>query len=84
MKSTLIPQCRVSGALMCAAALKQLNVIEVSPSQAKKALTGLGNAKKLAMQAAALSYGVTGEHAADALGVALASLGRVRVVEAAA
>lgn len=80
----VIPQARVSGALMCAAALKQLNVIEVSPSQAKKALTGSGCAGKLQMQAAALSYGVTGEHASDALGVALASLGCVRVVEAAA
>lgn len=83
-KKGLIPQCRVSGALMCAAALKGLHVVEVTPSQAKKALTGRGDAGKLEMQAAALRYGVTGEHAADALGVALASVGRVEVVGVAA
>jgi Holliday junction resolvasome RuvABC endonuclease subunit len=80
----VIPQARVSGALMAAAMLNGINVVEVTPSQAKKALTGSGCAGKLQMQAEALRYGVVGEHAADALGVALSAVGRVRVVEVAA
>lgn len=80
----VIPQARVSGALMAAAALKGLHVVEVTPSEAKKALTDSGCAGKIQMQTEALRYGVTGEHAADALGVALASVGRVAVVGVAA
>lgn len=76
----LIPQCRVSGALMACAALKGLHVVEVAPSEAKWALTGRGNAPKDEMQVCAKLRGVVGEHAADALGVALAAAGRVKVV----
>lgn len=79
----VIPQARVSGALLCVAALKRLHVVEITPGQAKRALTGMGNASKEEMQAAALAYGVTGEHASDALGVAKAAIGRVKVVEVA-
>lgn len=71
----LIPQARVSGALMACAALAGLMVVEVTPSQAKRALTGMGDADKREMQAAALCYGVSGEHASDALGIALAVQG---------
>lgn len=71
-KGALIPQCRVSGALMVAATLAGLLVVEVAPQHAKQALAGKGNASKLEMQAAAWErYGVRGEHASDALGVAL-------------
>jgi crossover junction endodeoxyribonuclease RuvC len=80
----VIPQARVSGALLACAALKGLHVVEVTPSEAKKALTGSGCAGKAQMQAEAVRYGITGEHAADALGVALAAVGRVKVVEVAA
>lgn len=78
-KKSLIPQCRVSGALMAAAALRGHLVVEVSPAGAKIALTGRGNAEKVDMQVAALRYGVSGEHASDALGVALASVKMVTV-----
>jgi Holliday junction resolvasome RuvABC endonuclease subunit len=82
-KKSLIPQCRVSGALMAAAALKGLMVVEVTPQAGKIALTGKGNADKAAMQARARAYGVTGEHEADALGVALVAVGMVEVEHAA-
>jgi len=76
----LIPQARVSGAILTAAALKQVPVKEIEPSVAKRALAGKGNADKAAMRAAALVRGVAGEHAADALGIALACVPAVRVV----
>ena len=82
--SAVIAQARVSGALMVAASLKGLLIVEVTPPAAKKALTGRGNADKLAMQQAALAYGVRGEHAADALGVALSALKVVKVERRAA
>ncbi len=82
--SAVIPQARVSGALMAAAALKKLHVIEVAPKKAKRALAGNGNTDKQAMQAKAVGYGVVGEHASDALGVALAAAGQVKVVGVAA
>ncbi len=75
----VIPQARVSGAVLARAALFGLHAIEVTPSQAKRLLTGQGNATKEEMQRAAACYGVTGEHAADALGVALFAAGRVKV-----
>ena len=75
----VIPQARVSGAVLARAALFGLHAIEVTPSQAKLALTGRGNASKENMQARAIACGVSGEHAADALGCALAALGRVKV-----
>ncbi len=74
----LIPQARVSGALLAVASLKGILTCEVTPSAAKAILVGSGTASKTLMQAAAEQYGVSGEHAADALGVALAALGRVR------
>jgi Holliday junction resolvasome RuvABC endonuclease subunit len=76
----LIPQARVSGALMACAALKRLHVVEVTPTQAKRALTSTGNADKALMRYEAHRYGVRGEHASDALGVALAAIGCVEVM----
>ena len=76
----VIPQARVSGALMATARLKGLHVVEVSPAAAKRRLAGHGNATKEEMQRAAAGYGVCGEHAADAVGVALAAAGKVEVV----
>jgi Holliday junction resolvasome RuvABC endonuclease subunit len=80
----VIPQARVSGALLACAALRSYLVVEVTPNAAKKALAGQGNADKTAMQQAAAEYGVTREHAADVLGVALAALGVVTVERRAA
>lgn len=72
--SAVIAQARVSGALLCAASLKQLLVVEIAPAAAKKALTGSGNVNKETMQGCAWQlYGVRGEHAADAVGIALAA-----------
>ena len=63
-KKGLIPQCRVSGALMAAAALKGLLVVEVTPAVAKQALAKKGDATKAEMlRAAALYFG----YQADAL-----------------
>jgi len=76
----VIPQARVSGAILACAALRRLHVVEVTPGQAKMALTSSGAADKAAMQVAALAYGVAGEHASDAVGVAKAAAARVRVV----
>lgn len=77
----VIPQARVSGALMAAAALQGYLVVEVTPTQAKKALAGKGNATKGEMMDAALEYGITGEHASDSLGVALVAVQVVSVEE---
>lgn len=83
--SAVIAQARVSGALLCAASLAQLMVVEVTPQAAKKALTGRGNADKGLMQSrAGFKYGITGEHASDALGVALAAVNLVTVERQAA
>lgn len=79
-KKSLIPQCRVSGAILALAAQRGILVCEVSPTAAKCALAGIGGASKETMQARASTYGVFGEHAADALGVALASLKQIQVV----
>lgn len=82
---SLIPQARVSGALMVAASLAGLLVLEVTPAAAKKALSGYGGASKALMQATAWErYGVRGEHAADSLGVALAACKLVQVERQAA
>jgi len=75
----VIPQAMVSGAIRTAARLDGLHVVDVAPKDAKKQLTGRGDADKAMMQEAARAYGVTGEHAADAVGVALAAVGKVRV-----
>jgi Holliday junction resolvasome RuvABC endonuclease subunit len=82
---SLIPQCRVSGALLACASLRGLLVVEVTPSQAKRALSGYGAASKLLMEACAWErYGVRGEHAADAVGVAIAACKLVQVERQAA
>jgi Holliday junction resolvasome RuvABC endonuclease subunit len=79
-KKSLIPQCRVSGAILALAGQRNLPFVEVSPTAAKFALAGIGNCGKETMQARASTYGVIGEHAADALGVALGALKRIEVV----
>lgn len=76
----VIPQARVSGALMALCALQGLLVVEVTPGQGKRALAQHGDAGKVEMQDCARAWGVRGEHASDALGCALASVGRVEVV----
>lgn len=75
-----IPQARVSGALLALCALQGLLVVEVTPGQGKRALAQHGDAGKIEMQDCAGAWGVRGEHASDALGVALAGAGRVEVV----
>jgi Holliday junction resolvasome RuvABC endonuclease subunit len=74
-----IPQCFVQGAVRSLLAELGILVCDVTPSQAKRALCDRGDASKAAMQQAAAARGVVGEHAADALGVALAGLGKVEV-----
>lgn len=76
---SVIPQCRVSGALMACAAQRWKPIIEIAPKAAKLALAGKGTASKDTMMARARAYGVSGEHASDALGVALAAAGKVEV-----
>lgn len=83
-KGALIPQCFVSGAIRSYVAELDIAICDVPPQYAKKALTGRGNADKLLMQQHALEHGVTGEHASDALGVALAAVGMVKVERVAA
>lgn len=70
----IIPQARVSGAIMLVVALREAELVEVSPAEGKKALAQTGNADKAAMIAAALArFGrVLDEHQADALGLLLA------------
>lgn len=80
----VIPQARVSGAILARVALFGLLVCEVTPQKAKQALVGRGNASKVDMQVAALRYRVSGEHASDALGIALAAVGMVKVERVAA
>jgi len=75
----VIPQARVSGAILARAALFGLHVVEVAPSEGKRKLTGHGNAIKEEMQRAAACYGVIGEHACDALGIALYATTKVRI-----
>lgn len=81
-KGSIIPQCFVSGAVRSYLAERNIVICDVAAQHAKQALTKRGNASKLQMQEAALAYGVTGEHAADALGVALAAIGRIEQVAA--
>lgn len=75
----VIPQALVSGAIRTAARLVDLHVVDVAPQEAKQCLAGKGNADKAMMRAAGMVWGVTGEHAADALGVALAAAQKVLV-----
>jgi Holliday junction resolvasome RuvABC endonuclease subunit len=73
----LIPQARVSGAVLAEFARRRTLWHEVAPSVAKKALTGYGNASKTLMIATAierLGDRRISEHAADAYGLAIAGL----------
>lgn len=77
----VIPQARVSGAVLARAALFGLHAIEVTPGQAKRALSGSGKATKDEMMIAAYVYLKTyDEHMADALGIALFAAHRVQVL----
>lgn len=76
----VIPQARVSGAILALAGQRNLPLLEVTPAAGKLALAGIGNCSKDTMMARARSYGVLGEHASDALGVALAAVKRIQVV----
>lgn len=76
----VIPQACVHGAVLTRLALFGLHAIEITPSSAKGRLCGSGGADKAEMQEAARAYGVCGEHASDALGVALVAAGQVMVV----
>jgi len=73
----VIPQARVSGAILSLLAEKQIAWVEVTPSEAKRALVGRGGASKADMMTAA---GLDDEHAADAVGVAKAALKHVQVL----
>jgi Holliday junction resolvasome RuvABC endonuclease subunit len=79
-KKSLIPQCEVRGALLLACAQQWKPHCDVSPTAAKFALAGMGNVGKETMQARARAYGVIGEHASDALGVALSACKQIQVV----
>lgn len=80
----VIPQARVSGAIMALCALRNLLVHEITPSEAKLALTGKGNADKAQMIKFASEYGIDDEHQADALGIAIAASKVIRVEREAA
>ena len=56
----VIPQARVSGAVLARAALFGLHVIEISPAAAKRTLSGHGNANKEEMIRAAAFTGYMG------------------------
>lgn len=66
----IIPQARVSGAVLALLAERRIAWVEIAPAAAKKALTNKGNADKAAMIAAA---NLPDEHQADALGIARAA-----------
>jgi len=74
----------VGGAIMVLISQMKLLLVEITPTEAKKALTGSGTAKKYQMIEAALRYGITTEHEADALGIAMAASKRVIVEREAA
>lgn len=75
-KGSIIPQARVSGAVLAVLCTSELAWVELSPQDAKRALTGKGNAKKPQMIAAAkLATGRDlDEHQADAYGLWRAAL----------
>lgn len=75
----IIPQAFVSGVIRLEAHRRGLAIVDIAPAEAKQALTGKGNADKSMMRGAALVWGVNGEHAADAVGVALAAVRKVQV-----
>lgn len=71
----LIPQARVSGAVLAVLAVAGVAWTEIAPAAAKKVLTGKGNAKKPDMIAAAnrAADRLLDEHQADAYGLWLAA-----------
>lgn len=72
----LIPQARVSGAVLAVLSAAELAWSEVAPKEAKRALTGSGAARKVDMILAAqrIRPGITfDEHRADSLGLWLAA-----------
>lgn len=78
---------RVAGAMVGIARERGLGVVEITPQRAKLALAGKGNADKREMvRAANRAYGLNlllkDEHAADALGMALAGEGEWRLQRA--
>lgn len=73
-------ECNVQGAILALAGQRNIPTIKISPAAAKIALSGRGNASKGDMQKAAEQHGVTGEHASDALGVALSACKQIQVV----
>jgi Holliday junction resolvasome RuvABC endonuclease subunit len=76
----VIAQQRVCGVILLSIARAGLLSLEIAPSLAKKTLTGKGNADKALMQQHAAGWLVgADEHAADALGVAMAAWPMVRV-----
>lgn len=79
----LIPQARVSGAIMAQCALSSILIHEITPTEAKSVLTGKGNADKALMLKFAAEHGISDDHQADALGIALAAC-RVITAERAA
>lgn len=68
--NAIIPQARVSGAVLAVVAERGLLWVEIAPAQAKQALTGKGNASKADMKQAA---GLSDEHQADAYALAIAA-----------
>ena len=81
----VIPQARVSGAVLSELSRRQLAWAELAPQEGKKALTGKGNADKQAMVLAACQQTgqLLNEHQADAYGLYLAGL-RLKVESRAA
>jgi Holliday junction resolvasome RuvABC endonuclease subunit len=66
---------RAAGVLVLCATRLGVPTVEIAPAQGKKALTGKGKSDKDQMLAFASKYliGAFDEHAADAVGIALAS-----------
>lgn len=71
----LIPQCRVSGAVLSYFSEREIAWVELAPSEAKRALTGRGDASKaLMIRTAWARLGAeVDEHQADAYGLWLAA-----------
>lgn len=70
----LIPQARVSGAVLAAVADAGLVWVEVSPTAAKRALTGKGTASKdQVVERARLAFEPADEHQADAYALVIAA-----------
>jgi Holliday junction resolvasome RuvABC endonuclease subunit len=81
----VIPQARVSGAVLGLLDQHEIATVEIAPTAAKRALTGRGNANKGAVLLACHTAGFAAgsEHAADAYAVALAA-SRLTIVQEAA